>query len=536
MNMPEDPTSIPFREDGRPIPPVEGAWSQMEKKLDITLPTAGIQNTLRPWYGRLGVWAAAGAAAAAAAVVITVMIGNVKEHAKKVAPEITARSATPAPGKDQASRETQASAGDQSLSKDQPSSNNQPSAEDQPSSKDRASSQNQSSAAPTPPGTSTHSSNNRPGNSQPNVTHSNVTHSSNSQPPTNQPAPNHNRDHQIAASSRILSPGSVVPGNIIQGNTATSNAAPGNTVSSNTTTSNTIPSNTAKSNTVPVSITKLPHNLTPTPRAPLGPNLTTPVKAADSLLSLAAAKHSKGTVTLAGSRSSSPYRQIPRLSAGFTFKQYLPLPNQQFNDYNTDGSRAVYSDYVPAVFVRAAINHQSYLQASFGFHSPQYTRHMTLDNENLGNSTVPGYVAYLEFNQDALKKLFYNELDLTYHYQIADRWRLGAGIQYAFLSGGAIESQTILQPANPALKDTVYATQLYSMKHHTSWYEFAHTKTEWRGILEIEYCWTQWVVGLRYQQAIQSLYFIPSLSPGQSITNGALSIRASYALWERKRR
>lgn len=501
MNMPEDPTSIPFREDGRPIPPVEGAWSQMEKKLDITLPTAGIQNTLRPWYGRLGVWAAAGAAAAAAAVVITVMIGNVKEHAKKVAPEITARSATPAPakstvsdhrsdhriaapnqqiptpkapGKDQASRETQATGKDQALAEDQPSSNNQP------------------SAAPTHLGISPHLR-----NSQPGVTRSSVTHSRNNQPPA---------DHQIAASSRILSPGSVVPGN------------------------------TATSNTAPVSVTKLPHNLTPTPRAPLGPNLTTPVKAADSLLSLAAAKRSKGTVTLAGSRSSSRYRQIPRLSAGFTFKQYLPLPNQQFNDYNTDGSRAVYSDYVPAVFVRAAINHQSYLQASFGFHSPQYTRHMTLDNENLGNSTVPGYVAYLEFNQDALKKLFYNELDLTYHYQIADRWRLGAGIQYAFLSGGAIESQTILQPANPALKDTVYATQLYSMKHHTSWYEFAHTKTEWRGILEIEYCWTQWVVGLRYQQAIQSLYFIPSLSPGQSITNGALSIRASYALWERKRR
>jgi hypothetical protein len=176
------------------------------------------------------------------------------------------------------------------------------------------------------------------------------------------------------------------------------------------------------------------------------------------------------------------------------------------------------------------------VQASFGYHSPQYTRHMILDNENLGNSTVPGYVAYLEFNQDALKKLFYNELDLTYHYQIADRWRIGAGIQYAILSGGAIESQTILKPANAALSDTVYSTQLYSMKNHTAWYEFAQTKAEWRGVLDIEYCWTQWMLGLRYQQAVQSLYFLPRLSPGESLTNGALSIRASYALWERKRR
>ena len=57
MNMPEDPTSLPFGEDGRPIPPVEGAWSQMEKKLDISLPPTGIQPALRPWYGRFGVWA-----------------------------------------------------------------------------------------------------------------------------------------------------------------------------------------------------------------------------------------------------------------------------------------------------------------------------------------------------------------------------------------------------------------------------------------------------------------------------------------------
>ncbi len=265
----------------------------------------------------------------------------------------------------------------------------------------------------------------------------------------------------------------------------------------------------------------------------MGPKLTIPVKAADSLLRLAAAKHIKGAVVLAPGRSNSRYRYIPKFSAGVIFKQYLALPGQQFNDYNTDGERYVYSDYVPAVYVRAAINRQSYLQASFGFHSPQYARNMIIDKEDLRNSTVPGYAAYLEFDRNSVKKLFYNELDLTYHYVIADRWRAGAGIQYAFFSGGTISSQTILQPANAALADTVYATRQLGIKHETSLYGLVNKKAEWRGVVEIEYCWTRWMVGLRYQQAVQSFSF--NLSGGQTITNGALSIRASYALWERTR-
>jgi hypothetical protein len=95
-------------------------------------------------------------------------------------------------------------------------------------------------------------------------------------------------------------------------------------------------------------------------------------------------------------------------------------------------------------------------------------------------------------------------------------------------------SQTILKPADPALRDTVYATQLLGIRYPSGWYSLAHAKTEWRGVVEIEYCWERWMLGLRYQQAVQRFYFISNTSAGQTITNGAVSIRASYALWERK--
>jgi hypothetical protein len=514
MNMPEDPTSLPFREDGRPIPPVEGAWSQMEKKLDISMPPADIQHALRPWYGRFGVWAGT-AAAAIVAIVLTTMLVNVPAPTAPGSPPRETPKLTNAPNTPKVPTQDQASGSNQAPSANQAPNENQPSGKDQASSGNQAPSRDQAPSGSQPAGRDL-AITNRPNNAPSNSDRSSNTHSHNSHSHSIRP-----RDEQIATSSQ--------PGSVVLSNSATRSIVPGSVATDRT---QPAPGNAAKDRPT----AKIQHNLTPAARAPLGPNLTTPIKAADSLISLAAAKHSKGPIVLTGSRSNSRYRHIPKFSAGIAFKQYLPLPGQQFNDYNSDGSKAVYSDYIPAVFVRAAINDRSYLQASFGYHSPQYTRHMILDNENLGNSTVPGYVAYLEFNQDALKKLFYNELDLTYHYQIADRWRIGAGIQYAMLSGGAIESQTILKPANAALTDTVYSTQLYSMKNHTAWYEFAHTKAEWRGVLDIEYCLTQWTLGLRYQQAVQSLYFVPSLSPGQTITNGALSIRASYALWERKRR
>ena len=494
MNMPEDPTSIPFRESGRPIPPVESAWSQMEKKLDISMPATVTRIVLRPWYGRPGAWTGIGAAAVAL-VVVAVLVFNANKHTKDVNPETQAHSTAnprpigPLPGEDQASDKNQSS------DKNRPFSKNQPSNKDQSSNKTRSSGEN----APTRDISLTP----RRG-------------------PADAGRPAYTATGKPGSGKRTHAPG--LPGRTDSNRPNDEDATPPQTIPQN---------GIMADRRQPLSVAVAHHNLTPASRVSMGPKLTIPVKAADSLVRLAAAKHTKGPIVLTATRSNARYRYIPRVSAGITLRQYLPLPGQVYNDYNSNGTRGVYSDYVPAVFLRAAINRVSYLQAGFGFHSPQYTRDMVIDNESLRNSNVPGYAAYLEFERNSLKKLFYNELDLTYHYQVADRWRLGAGIQFAFLSGGTVESQTILQPANPALTDTVYATRAIALKYPSGYYALTSRKSEWRGILDIEYCWTRWMLGLRYQQSLQSFSFVTSVSPGQTITNGALTIRASYALWAR---
>ncbi len=539
--MPEDPTSLPFREGGRPIPPVEGAWSQMEKKLEIRMPAAGAGDgsgadvagrvgapmgsdagsasgftggevVLRPWYGRIGVWARIGAAAVVAVVVMRLAF-NAGGHANIEKPEVGGPTAAVASGGERTGGKVQATRQEVG-GKGPATGQEQATGEKRTGGGDRAGGKDSVAGS----GVAGHGAADEGAGSR----------VAGGWMPGGGSAGGRSNGGAVHG-------GQAAGGRVVVGQLAGGTAAGGR---SNGGTEYGGRAAGGQSNGGQVAAVRVPGKVVAGGTVALvfmGPRLTIPVKAADSLLRLAAAKHLKGTVVLGGSRSSSRYRRIPRFSAGITFKQYLPLPNQQFNNYNTDGERYVYSDYVPAVFLRAAINHQSYLQASVGFHSPQYARQMIIDNENLRNSSVPGYAAYLEFDRISLKKLFYNELELTYHYEIADRWRVGAGIQYALFSGGTVVTQTILQPANAALADTIYSTRMEGIKHQTSLYGLADKKAEWRGIVEIEYCWTRWMLGMRYQQAVQSFGF-SHLSGGQTTTNGALSFRASYALWERTRR
>ena len=271
-------------------------------------------------------------------------------------------------------------------------------------------------------------------------------------------------------------------------------------------------------------------------RVATGGELDVPVRAADSLLRVAALKHNKSAVAAStGRRSGTRASFWSKLSGGFIFKQYLPLPGQQYNDYNTDGENYVYSDYVPAVFLRAGINKRSYLQGSFGFHSPQYSKSMFITQESyLNANTLSPYNGYLAHDVITLKKLFYNELDLVYHYRIADRWWLGAGVQYAFLGGGVATSQTTLRPPASTSGDTVVTSEILSIKHQTSLYEWVQDKTEWRGVVDIDYAWDRWSIGMRYQQAVRNFSF--SVAGSDATMNCSLNIQASYALWRAKRR
>lgn len=559
MNRPEDPTSIPSQGGGRPAPPVDDAWAQMKRKLDVNMPSSSASSSasadsgaagasgsgsagtvggapgaadptggpivMKPWYSPFGGWVAAGVAAVVVVAGLLLFIGHGHTKIENVS---TGRAGVGKSTDGGSSVGRGASADGGSSSDGGPSSDGASSSDGGTSSVARVTDSSRSAgdagsavggssatagsssdantgnssvhrAENSPVHVDAHSSARRAGASSTGIARSGSFSGTNNRRTAQNSHSRHRRPSGGASAER---PGGVAEEQ--RAETANRENVAGSAVAN--------------------------HQLTRQTKAVTTQRLLTPLRAPDSLLRVAAAKRPKNTIAIGNPRSPA----FRKFSAGFTLRQYLPVPGQDFNDYNTDGERYVYSDYVPAIFVRAAITDRSYLQAEFGYHSPQYTRNIEALETNNGASTVPGYAAYLEYEKSTVKKLFYNEFDLTYHYRFGERWWLGAGVQYAILTGGAIADQIILKPSNAALPDVNYSTTVYSMRGHTAFYDAAREKGEWRGVLDVEYAWDRWMLGIRYQQSFDIFYFYITGSPGYT-TNSGISIRASYTLWRTRK-
>jgi hypothetical protein len=528
MNMPEDPRSVLLREGEQPMPPVEGAWSRMEKKLDMSI----APNRATPAKATLRHFIIGTAAAAAVGVFfLTNIVLTTKKHpasstsknhpisstAKSQTPLSTAKShplpsdnaGSPSAIPDNATDPSKQDAG--------------PSPGATPRHTDPAVTTNPTILPPAHPGKADKYSNVPGGDSATAL--ATGKHSSATGAPNRgfRPSQLHSQPSGTSSSrNSALHPHGITAHD--DSPLTTHNAC--------------TPVGIQPSpDQAPVAAARPYHILSSGSLETIRPMLPIRLTTADPLVRVAATKHLKGGPTIRKHRSPAQYPQIPRFSAGITLKQYLPLSGQQFNDYWTDGRKYILSDYIPAVFIRAALSKRSYLQASVGLLSPQYTQHMMIDSVRVGTSTVPGYAAYLQYEDHSLKKLFYNELALTYHYQIAPRWRAGVGVQVAFLAGGTVEDQTILRPTNPALADTLFASRTIGLGNRSYWQGEPDSRTDWRGVVEMEYCTGRWTFGLRYQQTFRAFYFDDAIpSYGQTTTNNSLSIRASYALWESNRR
>jgi hypothetical protein len=224
-----------------------------------------------------------------------------------------------------------------------------------------------------------------------------------------------------------------------------------------------------------------------------------------------------------------PYTTVGRnFAIGLSLPLGFPLGDQKMLGYNANGGPNTATDYIPAPHVQYHFNGRLYIQSEVQVMNPQFIRPVLLYQNYYANSTST------TTNSIYARKLYYFNLPVSVHYSPFMHFYMGTGLQFSsLLSGIALHEQI--------RTGMVSSNELY----HTSYAKFSNDSissklngNEMRLMLDANYYWHKFTVGLRYNQALSN-YVSARAAPSGPYTfdkNKSLQFYMRYNLWEDKKR
>lgn len=216
-------------------------------------------------------------------------------------------------------------------------------------------------------------------------------------------------------------------------------------------------------------------------------------------------------------------------SAGLGLHQQIPLSGQTFTPYSSQGRKASLADYLPSVYLRLEKEKKWFLQGEFRYGAPQYTKQFVYRQRLVPDTgSNPQYSTLTSYG---LKKTFYHQLPLTFHYFIRPGWSIGAGMQWNLFKS-AIAEREINRKNNFTQTDSIVSRSIF--KEDTAGSIFK--KTYWQAVVETQYKWKRFSFGARYAFGLQP--YIQFTLPGQprrEERNHALQLFIRYELWRQKK-
>jgi hypothetical protein len=232
-----------------------------------------------------------------------------------------------------------------------------------------------------------------------------------------------------------------------------------------------------------------------------------------------AKKSQKSKDILAGSNKS--------LAVGLSLPLGFPLGDQKPGPYNINAKPNVISDYVPVPHMQYHINNKLYLQTELQLMNPQYIQPVLLYQQK--NEVAATSMVY--YNSVYAKKLYYFNIPVGVHYSPFQHFYLGTGLQFSsLLSGVALYEQT-----SAAIGSTRYDLVSQSFaKFKDDTLSQRIDNSEFRLMLDANYYWRQFTVGLRYNQALSNYvsFRLNPTSPLFQDKNKSLQFYLRYNLWE----
>lgn len=216
-------------------------------------------------------------------------------------------------------------------------------------------------------------------------------------------------------------------------------------------------------------------------------------------------------------------------SAGLALYQLLPIEGQKLNPYNSVGRKASLGDYIPGVYFRMYKSEKWFLQAEFRYGAPQYNKELVYQQDNKldtfgGTNTI---------TSASLKKTFYHQLPVSFHYFLLPNWSIGAGFTWNTFKG-AVSEQDVVQRTIVTGSDTVLSKGviLTSTKADSNF-----AKSYFQALMESQYKWRRFSLGARYSFGLQP--YLKFRLPGQGLreeSSRSLQVFIRYQLWKSKPR
>jgi hypothetical protein len=210
---------------------------------------------------------------------------------------------------------------------------------------------------------------------------------------------------------------------------------------------------------------------------------------------------------------------------GLSMPLGFPLGDQKALGYNSNAGVNTVSDYLPAPNFQYHINSKTYLQTEIQFITPQFIRPILLYQQVQQGPVSGDYI----YNSVYAKKLYYFNVPVAIHHSPFKNFYMGTGLQFStMLSGVALYEQVKHSPGTDILLSERYA------KFSNDSLSNRFNNTEMRLLLDMNYYFNRFTVGLRYNQAFNNYvnFRVNSSSAYTYDKNKALLFYLRYNLWE----
>lgn len=221
---------------------------------------------------------------------------------------------------------------------------------------------------------------------------------------------------------------------------------------------------------------------------------------------------------------------------GLGLNQFFPIGGESGSTYNSNGLTGTLTDYLPVPMVRYYLNRKTYLQLEAQFNTPQPTaKNLVISQPAPDTSTRSGVFTQVVSSAN-IQQLYYFNIPLSLHYSPLDNLNLGTGLQWSHLSNaiGEFDSSTSTS-VNGNSPTVVDAKATRSFKGDTL---YRRIKTnELRFLVDVNYTYKHFVLGLRYNQALSNFVNIQLPTGGTTqARNSSLQLYLRYILWDTRKK
>lgn len=215
------------------------------------------------------------------------------------------------------------------------------------------------------------------------------------------------------------------------------------------------------------------------------------------------------------------------LIAGIGEQQQIPIAGQTAVPYSHYGRKGSLSDYVPSVFVQLQKEQKWFVQGEFRYGAPQSVKEFSFNRK----TKLDSFTNNIIITTQRLKKTYYHQLPFSFNYYVLPNLSLGLGGIYSRFFGAITERE--ITTFNTQTQTVSKVKQIIPIKHFTDSFLY---KTQVHALLQANYQWRKFSVGLRYTKDIQP--YIKYTKPDGTVDeekNQSLQFIVRYKLWQLKK-